>query len=184
MCFPTESMNCTGVPFHGGGKLLGCNLLIQSVSLCVKVHVDISGQIAQKNMDSSLGMKRDDGLEFVVFLPVRIKKQYFQKYNTQILHPVEKLHCILIHYCIRDHLEGVTEIIVCPDINFRRLKHLLPLLFKDHPQFKDIHIRHRLKDEPKSNGHKPAIKAYRKQSKADRILNWKMVECKALAFKN
>ena len=45
---------------------------------------------------------------------------------------IEKLHCIMIYYCIRDFLEGIGEIKICEDVNFRRIKNLLPLLFKNN----------------------------------------------------
>jgi len=106
----------------------------------MKIHIDISGQVQQKNLDSSLGFRRSDGLMRAVFLPVRTKKLLFKKYKTQITNLIEKIHCILIYYCIKDSLKGVDGIHICRDGDFRAIKRLLPFLFKGHSHFHDIKL--------------------------------------------
>jgi len=149
----------------------------------MKIHIDISGQIQQKNLDSSLGFRRSDGIAKAVFLPIRTKKALFRKYKTQVTNIVEKIHCIMIYYCIKDSLKGVGEIHICRDGDFRAIKRLLPLLFKGHSHFHDIKITVRRRGEPASNGHWPALKAFRKRKYAKSIIKKDMVEKKLLEFK-
>ena len=75
----------------------------------MKIHIDISGQITQTSLNSSLGFKRSDGVERTAYLRKQTKKALLRKYGTQITNLVEKIHCILIYYCIRDHLKDVKE---------------------------------------------------------------------------
>ena len=126
------------------------------------IHIDISGQVQQKNLDSSLGFKRSDGLQGAVYLPSKTKKEIIRKYKGQVVRLIEKLHCILIYYAIKDHLNGVTEIIICKDVNYRRLKDMIPLLFKENNYLENIRVRARV-EKKKSNGHGPAIRAFRKR---------------------
>jgi hypothetical protein len=150
----------------------------------VKIHIDISGQIQQRNLDSSLGFKRSDGVNKAVFLPKRTKKALLRKYKGQIINLVEKIHCIMVYYCIKDSLKGVTEIHICRDVNFRVVKRLLPFLFKGHSSFSDIKIAVRNRCDPTSNGHWPALKAFRRRRYATIILKKEMIEKKLLEFDN
>ena len=147
----------------------------------MRVHVDISGQVSQRNLDSCLGCKRSDGLTKTVFLPKRSKKAVIRKYKGQVVNLIEKIHCILIYYCVRDILENVDELIICNDANYRRVRNLLPMLFKDSNEFERVNIKP-LK-EGKSNGHKPAVKAYRKRKYADKILTKDNIERRLFEFK-
>jgi hypothetical protein len=42
----------------------------------MRIDIDISGQITQKNLPSSLGFKRSDGLEKAVLLRPEIKRLF------------------------------------------------------------------------------------------------------------
>ncbi len=137
----------------------------------------------RKNLDSSLGFKRSDGLKKTVFLPKRIKKAILKKYKGQIINLVERIHCIMIYYCIRDSLKDVDEIHICRDADFRVIKRLLPYLFRGHTCFSDIKITARIGTDPTSNGHWPALKAFRKRKYAGIILKKEMLEKKLLEFK-
>ncbi len=150
----------------------------------MRIHVDISGQITQRNLDSSLGFRRDDGVTRAVILTSKTKREVMGKYKGQIINLVEKVHCILIYYCIRDHLEGVEEIVVCKDVDFRKVKYYLPSLFKDKPGFQEVKITPRHSESRKSNGHWPALKAHRKRRYANEIITRKMIEDKILEFKS
>ena len=149
----------------------------------MKMQIDISGQVQQRNYDSALAFKRSDGIEKTVFLRAKTKKALLSKYKGQIINPIEKIHCILIYYCIKDYLKGVEEIKICKDVNFRRTKRLIPNLFKEHKNFPSIKIISRSGGEPKSNGHKPALKAFRKRKYANLIISKEMIEKKLLEFK-
>ena len=147
------------------------------------IHIDISGQIQQLNYNSALGFKRSDGLTKSVFLPSKTKKEIIKKYKGQVVRLIEKLHCILIYYCIKDHLEGVKEIRICKDVNYRRLRDLIPLLFKDHNYLRGVIIKPRV-EKRKSNGHLPAIRAFRKRKRSDKIITKGMVEKILFEFKS
>lgn len=90
------------------------------------IQIDISGQIQQKNYDSALGFKRSDGKTGSVFLRKQLKQKLTDKYKGQIINFVEKLHCIMIYYAIKDHLGGVKEIKICRDVKIRTVAYLLP----------------------------------------------------------
>lgn len=149
----------------------------------MKIGIDISGQIQQRSYDSSLGFKRSDGLKGSIFLRKQLKKTIIQKYKGQITNLIEKLHCILIYYAIKDNLKGVKEIKICKDISLRRIKNLLPKLFKENKLFPNIKITFRNKTNGKSNGHNPALKSFRHRKYADKILIKKDVENVLFKFK-
>lgn len=145
------------------------------------IEVDISGQIQQINMDSSLGMRRTDGLEKSVFLDSRVKKEILKQYKGQITNLIEKLHCILIYYCIKDSLENVDLIEICKDVSFRKVKKLLPLLFVNN--LRGINIKQRDSKGFYSAGHRIAIKTLRNKKLASLIIKKEMVEDVLLKFK-
>lgn len=147
------------------------------------IHIDISGQILQKNKDSSLGFKRTDGKTNCVKIKSRTKKAVLAKYKGQINQLPEKLHCILIYYCIRDYLKNVEKLVICRDENFQRVAHLLPFLFKNHQKFKKIKLKQKPLDYGKSNGHYPALKGFRKNKYVDKFITREMIEKKILEFK-
>lgn len=149
----------------------------------MKIEIDISGQIQQINLDSALGAKREDGLTNSVYLKSRIKKEIIKKYKGQVTNLIEKLHVILIYYCIKDILDNVQEIIICRDVNFRRVKNLLPLLFKNNNYLKNIHILQRDSSGEKSSAHRIAIKSFRKKKYATLIIKKEMIENVLLEFK-
>lgn len=149
----------------------------------MKVEIDISGQIQQMNLDSALGMKRSDGLEKSVFLKSEIKKEIIKKYKGQVTNLIEKIHCILIYYCIRDNLSGIKEIIICRDVSFRRIKNLLPLLFKEHNYLNNVKIKQRDSCSEQSKGHKIALKTLRNKKLASVMINKEMIEKFLLEFR-
>ena len=149
----------------------------------MKIEIDISGQIQQPNLDSALGFKRSDNLEGSVFLKCETKKEILKRYKGQVTHLIEKLHCILIYYCIKNYLEGVNELIICRDVNFRRVKNLLPLLFKENNYLQGIEIKQRESKGEKSEGHKIAIKTFRDKKVAEVIIKKEMIEHEILEFK-
>jgi hypothetical protein len=149
----------------------------------LKLWIDISGQIQQLNFDSALGFKRSDGLEKSVFLRKEVKKEAIKKYRGQIINLVEKLHCILVYYCIKDHLDNVDEIFICRDVCFRRIKNLLPLLFKDKNYLRNIKITQIASQNYRSLGHNTALKAFRKKRYASLIITKEMLENVLFEFK-
>ncbi len=147
------------------------------------LEIDISGQIQQINYDSVIGCRRHNGIERTAYLSSKIKKEILKKYKGQVTDLIEKLHCILVYYCIRDKLENVKEIKICQDVSFRRLKNLLPFLFKDRNYIQDISVNQGEGLEPKSGAHRIALKAFRKKEYADIIITKEMIENVLLEFK-
>ncbi|MEA3329469.1 MAG: hypothetical protein U9Q06_01880 [Nanoarchaeota archaeon] len=147
----------------------------------MKIHIDISGQIQQKNLNSALGCKREDGIETSVFMKSKLKKEILQRYHGQVTNIIEKIHCILIFYCIKDFLENVDEVIICRDVNFRRLKRLLQLLFGD--RLKTIKISQRRSNTNKSPAHRTALKTKRHRKYAKLNITKRMVEDVLFEFK-
>ncbi len=147
----------------------------------MRIYIDISGQIQQKNLNSALGCKREDGIERSVFMKSKIKKRILLKYKGQVTNLIEKLHCILIFYCIKDFLENIDEIIICRDVNFRRLKRLLQLLFDD--KLENIKISQRQSNGTKSKAHRTALKTKRNKKHANLNITRRMVEDILFEFK-
>ncbi|MFH0836680.1 MAG: hypothetical protein V1870_00980 [Candidatus Aenigmatarchaeota archaeon] len=149
----------------------------------MKIAVDISGKIDQKNYDSSLGFKRSDGIKGAVFLKSDTKKKILYRYKGQITNLIEKIHCVLIFHCINEYLENVTEIELCHDINFRRGKRLLITLFENNSiSMTKINIFPK-QCSGKSDGHWPALKAFRKRKYAMKTISYEMIEKQLLNFK-
>jgi len=149
----------------------------------MNLQIDISGQVQQLNYDSSLGLKRSDGFTRSVYLSCEIKKEIIKKYKGQITNIIEKIHCILIYYCIKDFLDNIDDIIICRDVDFRRVKNLLPLLFKENNYFNKIILKQRSSEGEKSSAHNIAIKSFRKKRYADLIISKEMIENVLLEFK-
>lgn len=152
-----------------------------------KLEVDISGQIQQLNLDSALGFRRDfrrdNGIEKSVFLRSKTKKELIKKYKGQVTDLIEKLHCILIYYCIKDDLDNVGEIKICKDVNFRRIKKLLPFLFKEKNYLNGIKINSREGKDKKSSGHNVALRSFRRKKFVEIILKKEMIENVLFEFK-
>lgn len=149
----------------------------------MNIQIDISGQIQQKNLDSALGFKRSDGKSGSVFLRSQLKQKLTEKYKGQIINFIEKVYCIMVYYAIKDHLSGVKELRICRDVNKRNVVYLLPKLFKDNKDFFNIKISIVGGKDGKSNGHNPALKAFRHRKYADVILTLEMVENLIFSFK-
>jgi len=151
----------------------------------MQISIDISGQITQKNLDSCLGCRRSDGVERAAFLPKRTKREVLKKYtDLQVVSIVEKVYCILVYYRIKDILDDVDRIVVCRDVEFRKVAYLLPLLFSKNLDFKRIKITPLDRSNAKkSNGHYPALKAFRRRSRADKVIKKGMIEDLLTEFK-
>lgn len=148
-----------------------------------KIEIDISGQIQQLNYDSALGFRRDNGVERSVYLRRKDKKEIIKKYKTQVTNLIEKLHCIMVYFCIKDSLDNVKEIKICKDVNFRRVGNLLPLLFKKQNYLNNIKITQRKGDEVKSAAHRITLKTFRRKKYADLIIKKEMIEDVLFQFK-
>ena len=149
----------------------------------MKIEVDISGQIQQNNYDSALGFRRENGLVKSVYLRSRTKKDIIRKYKNQVTNLIEKLHCIMIYLCIKDDLNDVKEIKICRDVNYRKIGKLLPFLFKDFDFLKNIKIKPRRGDEPKSAAHRFALRTFRRRKYASLIITKEVMEEYLFEFK-
>ena len=145
------------------------------------MQLDISGQIQQKNLDSSLGFKRSDGKTGSVFLRKQVKQKLIKEYKGQVINLIEKIHCIMIYYCIKDNLENVKEIKICKDVNKRKISLLLPKLFRGNKTFEKI--KSSFIENEKSNGHNPALRALRHRKYANIIITLSMIEELLFKFK-
>jgi len=128
-----------------------------------------------------LGCKRGDGVWRTAYLRVQTKRALLRKYKGQVTRLPEKLHCILIYYCIKDLLSGVTEIKICKDINYRVLRQLLPLLFGD--KLASVKLIERKGLEPQIDAHRSALRAFRRKKYATVFVNKDMVESLLFKFK-
>ena len=149
----------------------------------MKIEIDISGQIQQVNYDSALGFRRENGFEKSVYLRSKTKKEIIKKYKGQVTNLIEKLHCIMIYYCIKDFVKGIREIKICKDVNFRRVRNLLPLLFKEQDSFKNIKIISRKGNEPTSSAHRIALKTFRRKKYVHLLIKKEMIENVLFEFK-
>ncbi|MBI2044669.1 hypothetical protein HYT23_01285 [Candidatus Pacearchaeota archaeon] len=149
----------------------------------MKIEIDISGQIQQLNYDSALGFRRENGIEKSVYLRSETKKEIIKKYKGQVTNLIEKLHCIMIYYCIIDFITEISEIKICQDVSFRRIKNSLPLLFKEHNYLMGIRIIPRKGREAKSAAHNVALRTFRRRKYAGLIITKEMVEDVLLKFK-
>jgi len=122
-----------------------------------------------------------ESIERFIFL--KNKKEIIRKYKGQVTNLVEKLHCILIYYCIKDNLNNVNEIKICKDVSVRRLKNLLPLLFKEHNYLYNIKIEIRKGSEPESKAHRIALKTFRRRKFASLLITKEMIENVLFEFK-
>jgi len=148
-----------------------------------KIEIDISGQIQQLNYDSALGFRRENGIEGSVYLRSKTKKEIIKKYKSQVTNLIEKLHCIMIYFCIKDSLNDIKEIRICRDVSFRKIKNLLPLLFKEQNYLSGIRIIQRKGNEAKSAGHNIALKTFRRRKYAHLIIKKEMIEDVLFEFK-
>lgn len=149
----------------------------------MKLEIDISGQIYQLKYNSALGCKRSDGLEKSVFLRSQTKKEIIKEYKGQVTNLIEKLHCIMIYYCIKDNLKGVREIKICRDASFRKIKAILPFLFKERNYLNNIKITQRKGEESKSKAHNIALKSFRRRRYAEEIISKERIENVLFKFK-
>lgn len=148
-----------------------------------RIEIDISRQIQQLNYDSALGFRRDNGIEKSVYLRSKDKKEVIKKYKGQVTDLIEKLHRILIYYCIKDFIDEVEEIKICKDVSFRRVKRLLPFLFKEKNYLSEIEITQRKGIEKKSAGHNIALRSFRKKRFAELIITKEAIENVLFKFK-
>jgi len=149
----------------------------------MRIEIDISGQIQQINYNSALGFRRENGFKRSVYLRSKTKKEIIKKYKEQVTNLIEKLHCIMIYYCVKDIIGEINEIKICKDTSFRRIKNLLPLLFKEKNYLEGIKITQRKGREPKSAGHNIALKTFRRRKYTDLIIDQEMVENVLFEFK-
>jgi len=149
----------------------------------MKIEIDISGQIQQLNYDSALGFRRENGIEKSVYLRSKDKKEIIKKYKEQVTDLIEKIHCIMIYYCIKDFLDDVSEIKICRDVNFRRVNRLLPFLFKNRDFLKGIKVIPRKGSEGQSLGHSIALRTFRKKRFAESVIKKEMIEELLFEFK-
>ncbi len=139
----------------------------------MSMHIDISGQVTQTDKPSSLAFVKDDGSRNVVYVDAETKRRILKRHSGKVENLPEKLHCIMIYFCIKDYLKDVDELVICRDINPRRINKILLSLFKEHGGFPKIIIRGH--DQPDSDAHFAALSGYRKKSSADLIITDKMI---------
>lgn len=94
----------------------------------MEIEVDISGNMKFLYKDSVLAFATKDGSLFnTVFLDKRLKRKIFIKYKSKIKNLKEKLHCIMIYYCVKDYLNKISEMKICPDVSPFKMNQYLRL---------------------------------------------------------
>lgn len=117
----------------------------------MKVKIDIRGRINQWGTKSILGFSSDDlNFHYVVEISSKYKKELRKKYGNRTDF-VEKFHCILITYAIKNHLNKISFIQICNDIGKKKLLKYLKDYLGSSNVYDDI------KKEVKSVGKKAAI---------------------------
>ncbi|MFH1722482.1 MAG: hypothetical protein ABH950_07765 [Candidatus Altiarchaeota archaeon] len=142
------------------------------------LHIDISGILKDAYQQSTLGFKRTDGVTGNIYIRHQTKRAYYRKYRNKLTDCVGRLYAIAVYYAIKDYLTNVEKIRFCRDIKFRHVKNYLNQLFVNHKGFKEIKLELNNPSNGKSNGHYPALKAFRNRSKAKKFLTLKMIESK------
>tara|TARA_Y100000310_G_C20291339_1_gene627348 strand:+ start:203 stop:646 length:444 start_codon:yes stop_codon:yes gene_type:complete len=99
----------------------------------MRIEIDISGNMKFLYKDSVMAFATEDGKVYnTVFLDKRLKRKIFTKYSSRIKNVKEQLHCIMIYYCIRDYIDKIKEMKICPDISpFKMNQYLRVYLPKD-----------------------------------------------------
>ncbi len=116
-------------------------------------------------------------VDFTVFISEHPKNKC---HSNHIIYDVVA-HCFFD--CIKDYLEGVKEIEICRDVDFRRLKNLLPLLFKEQNYLANIKIIQKDSDTGESLAHRITLKTFRRKKYANIILTKEMIEDVLFKFK-
>ncbi|MFH1182404.1 MAG: hypothetical protein V1702_05580 [Candidatus Woesearchaeota archaeon] len=79
----------------------------------VLAQIDISGRINEWDKHTFLGYATESK-NHIVYIDIKTKKDLRLKYG-KITDFVEKFHCLMIYYCIRDHLDNFDSLQICRD---------------------------------------------------------------------
>lgn len=139
-----------------------------------KIEIDISGRIDQKSYDSVVVMlNKNRNFENSIILDSKLKKEILNK-NKNIKDINVKLHCILIYYCIKDYIDKILNIQICPDCSPKKIDQYLKFYFKEYKDFEKI--RKRIKGVKHSSlCHKKAIRIFRGKEKPNLKISKEMI---------
>jgi len=141
----------------------------------MKIEIDISGNMKFLYKDSVMAFATKEGdISNTILLDRRLKREIFVKYRSRIKNIKEQMHCIMIYYCIKNYLNKISEMKICPDISPNKLHHYLRLLFSSNNLF--LKIKKVIKPvKHDSFVHKIAYKTYQKKIKPNIILTKEII---------
>ena len=140
----------------------------------MKIEVDISGNMKFLYKDSVMAFATEDGkFNNTVYLDKRLKRKVFTKYGSRIKNVKEQLHCIMIYYCIRDYIDQIVEMKICPDISPFKMNQYLRIYLP-----KDSFVKIKKKITPVGHDctvHKIAYRTYKRKIKPKLTLTKEMI---------
>lgn len=138
------------------------------------IEIDVSGNVKFLYNDSVMAFATKEGdVSNTVFLDKRLKREIFVKYKNRIKNVKEQLHCIMIYYCIKDFIDRISKMKICPDISPFKMNHYLGLYL---PKDSFLKIKKRITPvKHDSFVHKIAYKTYQKKVKPNIILDKEMI---------
>ena len=139
------------------------------------IEIDISGNMKFLYKDSVMAFSDKDGSMFnTVFLSSKLKREIFSKYKNKIVDLKDQMHCIMIYYCIKDYINKISRMKICPDISPNKIHHYLELYFSNDNVF--LKIKKRIRSvKHSSKVHKIAYLTYQKKMKPNSRLSKRMV---------
>ncbi|MAG02984.1 hypothetical protein CMI42_06610 [Candidatus Pacearchaeota archaeon] len=140
----------------------------------MKIEVDISGNMKFVYRNSVMAFSTKDGkIKNTVLLNKKLKRWIIIKYKSRIKNIKEQLHCIMIFYCIKDHIDKISEMKICPDISPYKMNQYLRLYLPEDYFHK---IRKRIVPVThESLAHKIAYRTYKRREKPSLILTKDMI---------
>jgi len=139
------------------------------------LEIDISGNMKFLYKDSVMAFATKDGKIYnTIFLDKELKRKIFIKYRSRIKNIKEQMHCVMIYYCIKDYINEISEMKICPDVSPNKLHHYLRLLFSSNGLF--LKIKKTIKPvKHNSFAHKIAYKTYKRKIKPNIIITKEMI---------
>ncbi|MBS3093528.1 hypothetical protein J4456_03030 [Candidatus Pacearchaeota archaeon] len=139
------------------------------------IEVDQSGKIEQLDRDTVIAFSND--YQYSIFIPRKVKQEFYRLYRVRIKHLRYKLFVIGIYYCLRDYFRLNELILIDCEYSGKEnlIKSLLLNLFRKYHLInpKIIHFGTIGK---RSNAHAAAIDVFRENRKPNFTLSLKDIE--------
>ncbi len=141
----------------------------------MRIEIDQSGKIEQKNMDTVIALS--NRIEYSVLLPKEVKRRLIDKYKKE-KQLILKLFVICLYYTLENYLHEIVEIVIDKEYEGKDdyIKSLLiSFIRKVHPNFDKNFIRFS-QITKKSRAHEVAANVKRGKIKPQRILSENDIE--------